>query len=216
MRAFRTGILAASALAAWTTAPAADESARGAPSKGAEAIIQAANASDLFERADAGQGMAAARHRRSGLICLFFPDGQTNGIDVTPTEGLPRGDDFSCTTNAGGMNLDVFGARYGPSVTVQSQADRLSKDLSRTFSPAKVEMGPSLPGEHPMTSVSASGALGGQPFGAFAIVGQANGWTYAIVCMSPPSGDASCRKTVGDLAGVELRSMSSAALARTP
>ena len=218
-QAWRVMIVAATL--GWGTAaaaagpPAASAGSATPPAALAQQIIKAAGAGDLFMPVDAGEE-ATIRHRRSGLVCVFFPGGDLNALHVTGKSGLPRGDDITCDTNIQNLNLYTFGAHYGPEVTVDSQMARLNGDVAKLLEGGTAQPGPTLDGDQPMRSSAITGSMGGQPYDSFAVVGQVSGWTFTLLCIAPPSADAVCRRLLAGLTQAELRSMLAATAGGKP
>lgn len=112
---------------------ATDEASVAKAQAKAQAVLDAANATDVFDIV-AKSEVAFVRHKQSGLLCPVLVEDQHAEVSVGATSGLPRGDDVSCTTHPGGLNLVMFAIRYPQPHTLDQRMSDMERDLHKSFS----------------------------------------------------------------------------------
>ena len=92
-------------------------------------LIAAAGAEALFENIST-QSMGVARHRASGMVCLFTPGHRLNLIVVYPTVpgGPAAGDDVSCRSGSDLVFFTVYATRYLVQPSEQERLDHAMAD----------------------------------------------------------------------------------------
>ena len=114
--------------------PAATASAR----RMAASIITAANAGDLFDNVT-NSSSPTVRHKASGLTCYFDSNPQSN-IRIFP--GLPRGDDVSCGSYAGGAVETLYATRPRRPMTLDRAFTVYRREVLAANPTAKTYDGP--------------------------------------------------------------------------
>lgn len=94
-------------------------------------LLESAGAQALFENISI-QGVGVARHRASGMVCLFTPGHPLNLVVVYPTvpQGPAVGDDVSCRTGVGTGFFTVYATRYPIQPSEQELLDHAMQDIA--------------------------------------------------------------------------------------
>lgn len=148
-----------------------------------DALLAAADATALFENITTDD-VGVARHRRSGLVCLFTPDDPRNLVVVYPARpgGPAAGDDVSCRTGIGTTFVTVYATRYPqqpPAEALQAQAAREVLQVWSDVRPLEEGYSITTSNNYPAPLTSAFiGSLDGTRLRSFTIVQNIGPWSF--------------------------------------
>lgn len=160
----------------------------------ADRLIAAANAGALFENITDGE-LAAIRHLRSGLVCIFSPGDPRNLVFVYPARpgGPAAGDDVSCRAGIDdGTFVSVYATRYPQQPTEQQAIDMAVAELGQAWTdvrtlPSEPGIQISVQGSYPNPLVYGfTGSLQDTPMQSYILVHNVGAWTFKGRVSGPP------------------------------
>lgn len=99
----------------------------------ARAMIESADAADLFEAVE--HEIATVRHRASGLTCRFY--GNETRATIIVFAGLPRGDDVGCVNEQENQARTLYATRYPGDVTATAAMADAVAGIANRFADAR-------------------------------------------------------------------------------
>ena len=97
------------------SAGAAHAQSRDVNAAAARALIDRAQAADLFEVVEGDS--VATRHLASGMVCHFYP-GATR-VELLIFSNLPRGEDVGCVQDRADQATTLYATRYAPPMSAR-------------------------------------------------------------------------------------------------
>lgn len=180
---------------AWATGPGSTSPSPGARQGSSELaalqiraevdqLLAGAGAADLFDNISTDT-VGAARHRASGLVCVFAPADPMNSIVVYPARsgGPAAGEDVSCRTGVGeGAFVSVYATRYPDPRTAQSLLDAALGEVAGVWQDVRmmdggyvVEEAPNYP---PALTAGFTGVLQGRRLQSYILVQTIGDWSF--------------------------------------
>ncbi len=103
----------------------------------ANAAIAKAKVGDLFENVT-DSNVPAVRHKLSGMVCKFDPDKE---LSIHVYDGLPRGDDVSCSDQTLSITQTLYATRYPQRPTARQIVEASLVAIRQRFTDIKAYEG---------------------------------------------------------------------------